>query len=378
MAYQVCTRCIMDTSDPEIRFDAEGRCSHCTDALDRLEKFYLPDARGKQRLAALIAEMKTAGKGKPYDCIIGLSGGVDSSYLAYKMKEYDVRPLVFHVDAGWNSELAQNNIENICKQLGYDLYTHVVDWEEMKDLQLAFLRAAVANQDVPQDHIFFAVLFKMAAERNISYWLSGSNLVTESILPQAWGYNAMDSRHLFSIHRRFGTRPLKTYVTLSFIEYCRYYSGLPILAPVQSIAPLNLMPYNSIEAKKELAERIGWRDYGKKHYESRFTKFFQGYYLPTKFGYDKRRAHLSSLVASGTLTRDEALAELEKPLYPPEELREDKAFILKKLGLTPEEWERLMALPNKSYADYPNYERWLNWARRLNRVRKRFEGKMFS
>jgi len=367
----VCKRCVMDTSDPLIHFDDKGYCNHCSNFLSKAPRCWFPNDTGRDMLLAKIKDIKKAGKGKDYDCLIGLSGGVDSSYLAYKMKEYDLRALVFHVDAGWNSELAQKNIENICKQLGYDLYTHVVDWEEMKDLQLAFLRAAVANQDVPQDHIFFAVLFKTAAARNISYWISGSNYATESILPSAWGYTAMDSRLLFSIHRRFGSRPLKTYVTLSFTEYCRYYLGYPSLDPVQSFAPLNLMAYNVIEAKKELAERIGWRDYGKKHYESRFTKFFQGHYLPTKFGYDKRRAHLSSLIISGTLTRDEALAELAKPLYPPEELREDKAFILKKLGLTPEEWEQLMALPNRSFADYPNYEQWFKWALRLKGVPRR-------
>lgn len=369
--YKICKRCVMDTSDPWIRFDAQGHCNHCSDFLRVAPQYWFPNEAGHEKLLQKIEAIKAAGKGKDYDCLIGLSGGTDSSYLAYKMKEYDLRPLVFHIDAGWNSELAQNNIEIICKNLGYDLYTHVVDWEEMKDLQLAFLQAAVANQDVPQDHIFFSVLFKMAAKHNISYWLSGSNYATESILPQAWGYNAMDSRHLLSIHKRFGSRPLNSYVTLSFREYCLYFLSIPGPAPVQSFAPLNLMPYNVSDAKKEMVENIGWRDYGKKHYESRFTKFFQGYYLPTKFGYDKRRAHLSSLIVSGTITRDEALAELEKPLYAPDDLREDKAFILKKLGLTTEQWDEFMALPNKSYTDYSNYESWFKVAGKLNGARRR-------
>ena len=368
MVNQVCTRCVMDTSDPDIVFDATGICNHCTEALHRLELSYLPDQRGEAKLAALIGEIKRAGKGKPYDCLIGISGGVDSSWLVYKSKSWGLRPLVFHVDAGWNSEIAQKNIETLLKDLDYTLYTYVVDWEEMRDLQRAYLESGLANQDVPQDHVFFSVLFQKAAEMGIRYWLSGSNLVSESILPQSWGYVAMDSRQLKAIHNRFGRVPLCTYKTLSFFEYCKFYSDIPVLSNVRSIAPLNLMPYNVTLARETLERETGWKNYGRKHSESRFTKFFQNYYLPEKFGYDKRKAHLSSLIVSGNITREEALKQLQEPLYDPASLVSDKEFVLKKLGYSDREWERLMALPNKTFRDYPNWQTFIGLGRKAKRM----------
>ena len=368
MKHQACTRCVMDTSDPEIRFDRSGVCNHCTDALRRLEQSYFPNERGEAKLAALIAEIKEAGKGKPYDCLIGISGGVDSSWLTYKSKDWGLRPLVFHVDGGWNSEIAQKNIETLLKELGYSLFTYVVDWEEMRDLQRAYLESGLANQDVPQDHVFFAVLFQKAAELGIKYWLSGSNLVSESILPQAWGYVAMDSRQLKAVHKQFGHVPLQTYKTLSFFEYCKFYNELPLLPSVRSIAPLNLMPYSVKQARETLARETGWKDYGRKHSESRFTKFFQNYYLPQKFGYDKRKAHLSSLIVAGEISRDEALVQLQEPLYDDASLRSDKEFVLKKLGYDNADWERFMAMPNTTFHDYPNWQTFIGMGRKVKRV----------
>lgn len=362
---QVCTYCVMDSSDPEIKFDASGRCNHCRNAEKRLRKFHKPGPEGEKELQGILAAIRESGKGKEYDCVIGLSGGVDSSWLAYKSKDWGLRPLVIHIDGGWNSEIAQKNIEVLVKKLGYDLYTYVVDWEEMRDLQRAYLEAALANQDVPQDHVFFAVLSKKAEELGIKYWLSGSNLVSESILPTAWGYTAMDSKQLKAVHKLYGRVPLRSYKTLSFFEYCRLYSGLPLLASVQLVAPLNYMYYNLDEAKRILSEESDWKDYGKKHHESHFTKFFQNYYLPEKFGYDKRKAHLSSLIVAGAISRDGALEELAAPLSDPEALKSDKAFILKKLAFSEQDWERIMALPCKSYLDYPSFQGFVRVGRKV-------------
>ena len=369
--YQICTRCVMDTSDPEIVFDEEGHCNHCTAAIGRLEQSYLPDERGQKKIEEMVAKIRQEGKGKPYDCLIGISGGIDSSWLTYKSKEWGLRPLIFHVDAGWNSEIAQQNIERLLKHLDYTLFTYVVDWEEIRDLQRAYLESSLANQDVPQDHVFFAVLFQKAAELGIKYWLSGSNLVSESILPQAWGYLAMDSRQLKAVHHQFGKMPLRTYKTLSFFDYCKFYNDVPLVPSVKAIAPLNWMDYGPEKAREVLAREVGWKNYGRKHSESRFTKFFQNYYLPEKFGYDKRRAHFSSLIAAGEMTRDEALQLLEQPLYNPAELQSDKEFFLKKLGYSETEWNRIFSLPNKSYKDYPNWEKFLSIGRKIKmRLRK--------
>ena len=353
----------MDTSDPDITFDANGYCNHCSEAIRRLEQSYMPDARGQEKLEKLIGEMRRAGRGKEYDCLIGLSGGVDSSWLTYKSKEWGLRPLVFHVDAGWNAPVAEQNIQRLISHLGYELHICTIDWEEMRDLQRAYLHSALANQDVPQDHAFFAVLFHTAAKMGLRYWLSGFNLVSESVLPRAWGYMAMDSRQLKAIHKRFGQRPLRHFPTLRFWDCCKFYNDIKLFPTVKAVTPLHWMPYNPDEAKLVLQREAGWENYGRKHSESRFTKLIQNYYLPTKFGFDKRRAHLSSLIAAGQMTREEALARLQEPLYDPEELREDTAFVLERLGLTEADWERLMSLPNRTFRDYPNWSGMLHAAR---------------
>ena len=355
----------MDTSDPDITFDENGYCNHCTEALIRLEQSYMPDHRGREKLEKLVEEMRRAGKGREYDCLIGLSGGVDSSWLTYKSKEWGLRPLVFHVDAGWDSPIAEQNVRRLVAHLGYELHTWTVDREEMHDVQRAYLKSALANQDVPQDHLFFAVLFRTAAKMGLRYWLSGFNLVTESILPRAWGYTAMDSRQLKSIHKRFGTRPLRHFPTLDFLDYCKFYNDIPFFPSVRAVTPLHWMPYDVDEAKAVLHREAGRENYGRKHSESRFTKLIQNYYLPVKFGYDKRRAHLSSLIASGRMTRDEALRSLEEPLYDPDELRADIAFVRETLGLSATEWESLMALPNRTFREYPNWSGLIASARKV-------------
>ncbi len=353
--YQMCVRTIMDTTDPRITFDSDGVSNHVHD----YERYYAPtveralSGEAQADLEAMVAEIKKAGAGKPYDCIVGVSGGVDSTYVLLKAVDLGLRPLAVHFDSGWNSELAVSNIQNLITTLDVDLYTHVVDWREMRDLQLSFFKASIANCDVPTDHAFGWVAYTQAAKYGIKYILSGSNYASESILPQAWGYNSDDDRHLKGIHKRFGKVKLKTYPVMSLFKRHIYY---PLIRGIQTVRPLNLMPYVYKDAKQEIIDRVGWRDYGGKHYESVFTRYFQGYYLPHKFGYDKRLAHYSSLILSGQITRDEALSMLETTNYPEALRRQDHEFIAKKLGVSVDELEEIFAQPNVDYTAYPHSE----------------------
>ena len=351
--YQICTNCVMDTTDPEIEFDENGVCNHCRRFEKEIKPRWFPNEIGKKKLDNIIKEIKKDGEGKEYDCVIGLSGGVDSSYLAYALRtQYpELKILAIHIDGGWNSELAVHNIENIIKILDIDLHTGVINWEEMKDLQLAYFKSQLANQDVPQDHAFFATLYKVANEYNIKYFLTGGNFATESILPSAWGYNAMDAKQLKAVHKQFGKIKLKEYTTVSFFQKYIYY---PLIKKFRIIRPLDLMEYNKDEAKRIIMEKINWKDYGAKHHESRFTKFFQAHWLPSKFGFDKRRAHLSSLIVAGQMSREEALHELKKPLYDEQELKEDVEFLSKKMGLSVKEFKDIMKMSNKTFRDYPS------------------------
>lgn len=352
MKYQCCTRCVMDTTDPEINFDAHGTCNHCRQFDERARREWFPNDEGRRRWEAMVQKIKTSGKGKEYDCILGLSGGIDSSYLAIKVQEWGLRPLVMHVDAGWNSEQAVANIESIVKHCGYDLHTHVVDWEDMRDLQLAYLRSAVTNQDVPQDHIFFASLYHFATKNRIRYILSGGNMATEGIFPSTWHGSAMDAINLQAIHKRYGERKLASYKTISFFEYYLWY---PFYKKMRTVRPLNYMPFNKVAALKELEETVGYKPYRRKHGESLFTKLFQNYYLPEKFGMDKRRPHLSSLIASKQMTRKEAVENLKEPLYEPAELSIDITYFCKKLRISHQEFDALMKAPIHHYTDFPNW-----------------------
>lgn len=350
----MCTRCVMDTSDPMITFDGNGICNHCIEFFETTSRNWFPNAEGAKRLAAMVEKIKFEGKGKRYDCIIGLSGGVDSSYVALKAHEWGLRPLAMHVDAGWNSELAVSNIEKIVKHCGFELHTHVVDWAEMKDLQLAYLRAAIPNQDVPQDHAFFANLYRFAANNKIKWILTGGNLATESILPKSWQGSAMDATNLHAIHRKYGSRKLKQYKTISFLQYYFYF---PFVKGLRTFQPLNYMPFNKEHAIQEMEAKLGWRSYGRKHGESIFTKYFQNHYLPVKFGYDKRHPHLSSLIVSGQMTREQALEVLAEPLYAPDELARDTGYVASKLGLSVNDFEKLLQVNPSSHLDFNNWER---------------------
>lgn len=364
---QECVKCVMDTSDPWIQFDESGVCSHCQSYAEFVEALGDEHAR-KVKLEAIVDRLKRAGRGKDYDCIMGLSGGVDSSYLAwYAVEKLGLRPLVVHVDAGWNSELAVNNIQNIVERLKIDMHTLVIDWEEIRDLQLAFFRSGVANLDIPQDHAFIASLYQEAKKYGIRDILNGGNLQTESILPNAWGYDASDAKSLRSIHRLFGEKPLKTYPVYTNFNRFVYY---PYIMKMRTHRPLEYIDYRKDEAKKLLMTELGWRDYGGKHYESVFTKFFQSYYLPVKFGYDKRMAHFASLVVSGQMTREAAKKELEQPPFDPSTVQEDKEYFAKKLGISMDEFESIMAERPKFYSDYPNSEKAYEILRKIARVVK--------
>jgi len=355
-AYQMCTRTVMDTTDPEITFDENGVSNHALN-YDRTMKRFVDAAMAGERadeLAALVETIKAAGKGKQYDCVIGVSGGVDSSYLALQAVKLGLRPLAVHFDSGWNSELAVDNIHNIVSKLGLDLVTDVVDWREMRDLQLSFLKSGVTDWDIPMDHAFPAVAYREAAKHGIRYILSGTNFATESIMPSAWGFNGADARHLKAIHRRFGKVKLKTYPTMGIFKRYLWYG---YIRPMTTVNLLNYMRYVKSEAKQAITDELGWRDYGGKHYESVFTRYYQGSYLPKRFGWDKRKGHLSSLIVSGQTTREQALKELDQVDYPPELEKQDHEFIAKKLGLTIAELDAIVARPPVSHLEYPNSQR---------------------
>lgn len=351
--YKVCVRCVMDTSDPEIIFNSEGVCNHCTKFDEETSKRWFPNSEGKKQLKKIFDQVKKDGEGKDYDCILGLSGGLDSAYLALILKEYNLRPLVVHVDAGWNSELAVYNIEQIVKYCNFELYTYVMNWEEIKDLQISYLKAGVANQDVVQDHAFFSTLYQFAMKNNIKYVINGGNIATESVFPSAWHHSAMDAINIHDIHKKFGKIKLKTYKTISFWKYYVYY---PFIKKMTPIRPLNYLPYSKQAALSVLKDKVGYKEYGRKHGESRFTKFFQNYYLPTKFNQDKRLPHLSSQILSGEISRERALELLSKPLYEQVELSEDKAFIAKKLDIPELELDKLISAPGNHYSDYKNWD----------------------
>jgi N-acetyl sugar amidotransferase len=367
---QICTTCVMDISDPEITFNKAGVCNHCLN-FENTKKNWFPNQEEQKKLEAYLSQIKKSGQNQEYDCIIGLSGGIDSAYLALKAKDWGLKPLVIHVDAGWNSELAVSNIENIVKYCNYDLHTEVVDWTAMKNLNLAYLKSGISNQDVPQDHIFFSTLYHYATKNKIKYILSGGNIATESIFPASWHGSAMDAINLKAIYKLFGsTKTLKNYKTISFFKYYIYF---PFVYRMKVLRPLNFMPFDKRDALIEL-EKIGYKKYDGKHGESIFTKFFQTYYLPKKFGYDKRKPHLSSLIVSGQLTREEALIELEKPLYNSETIKNDKVYIAKKLGISPERLDGLIENTNHVYSDFPNRIKYLNLLRFLSRIVNKITG----
>ena len=348
---QICTNCVMDTTDCNIIFDDNGVCDHCNNFYKNVAPYWYTDEIGLMQLQKTVQKIKRDGVGKDFDCLIGVSGGIDSSYLTYLAKEkLGLRPLVFHVDAGWNSQEAVNNIEQLINKLELDLYTEVIDWEEMKDLQLAFFKSGVPHIDTPQDHAFFATMYHFAHKHNIKYILTGSNFSTECVRnPIEWMYYQSDSIQLKDIHCKFGTRPLENFPLTSILWHKIY---LKYVKKIQVITPLNYFPYVKSEAEKLLIDKFGWQSYPQKHFESRFTKFYEGYWLPKKFGFDTRKVQYSSLVLTHQMTRNEALEKLAIPSYDDEDVKNDFQFVATKLGISVEELQHYMHAENKSYKDY--------------------------
>lgn len=351
LKYQICSKCVMDTSDSKISFNDQGICDHCTTFFRDVLPSWDTGPVGEKALGKVVSEIKQAGEGKDFDCIIGMSGGIDSSYLTYLAKErFGLRPLVFHVDAGWNSQIAVNNIEKLVDRLGLDLYTEVINWDEMRDLQLAFFKSGVPHIDTPQDHAFFATMYKFAEQHSIKYILTGANLSTECIRnPLEWMYYQSDSIQLRDIHAKFGTIPLRSFPITSILRHKIY---LPYVKKIRVVTPLNYVPYLKAEAAQLLQERFEWQPYSQKHFESRFTKFYESYWLPVKFGYDTRRVQYSSLILTGQMTRDAALSALEIPAYDESTIVHDFEYVATKLGITEGELRGYLNDPNKSYKDY--------------------------
>jgi N-acetyl sugar amidotransferase len=354
----------MDTSDSRIVFDNRGVCDHCNDFHKNVLPNWHTGEKGYTELEEIMQKIKASGKGKDFDCLLGISGGVDSSYMLHlAVKEFGLRPLVFHVDGGWNSELAVHNIQMLIDKLGLDLYTEVINWEEMKDFQLAFFKSGVPHIDVPQDHAFVATLYNFAEKYNIKYILNGGNISTECVRnPMEWLYYGTDMVHLDDIIHRFGTIKMKTYPFSSIFKhkiYLRYIRGVKV------IRPLNYMPYVKDDALKMLEKEYDWKPYPQKHFESRFTKFYEGYWLPERFGFDTRRVQYSSLILTGQMTREEAIERLKKPAYNPETIEDEFNYIATKLSISPEKLRKYFKMEKKFYWDYKNLESVFNFGAKI-------------
>jgi len=348
--YTICSKTVMDTTDPDIYFDELGISNHYYTYYSRVKNRIEQGADAKIKLDAIIDQIKRVGKDQEYDCIIGVSGGTDSTYVAYKCKEFGLRPLAVHFDNGWNSELAVSNIEKTLNKLEISLITYVIDWQEFSDLQVSFLKSSTPDIEIPTDHAIFALLYEIAAKHNIKYIMNGMNFRTESIMPFAWSYGHIDWKYIKSIHRKFGNTKLSAYPHFSFTKLL-YYT---FIKKIKYVSILNYIDFNKEEAQKFLADKLDWRDYGGKHHESVYTRIIQTYILPKKFNIDKRRAHLSNLILSGQITREEALKQLEKAPYSIDNCQDDIEYLTKKLRLTINEFNEIMESPNKTFKDYPN------------------------
>lgn len=351
--YQICSRCVMDTSDENITFDKNGICDHCRGFKKDVLPYWDTTNKGKKKLEILIEKVKSSGKGNEFDSIIGLSGGLDSSYLLHKVvTEYKLKPLVFHVDGGWNTDIAVNNIQMLVDKLGLELFTEVINWEEMRDLQHSFFKSGVSHLDTPQDHAFVATLYHFANKHNIKYILNGGNYSTECVRnPLQWIYHGTDLKQIKHIQNKFGTIKLKTFPFSNILFhkiFLRYFKNIKV------IKPLNYLPYIKSEAINILTKTYNWMPYPQKHFESRFTKFFEGYWLTTRFGYDTRRTQFSSLILTNQMSRDYAIEKLKQSPFDPEKIEQEFEYISNKLNIEISQLSNYHSMPLKSYRDYPN------------------------
>lgn len=358
---RICTRCVMDTSDLEITFDGDGVCNHCHNYQAAIAAIRL--VRTERSVEDRLSEIRSRGRHRQYDCVIGVSGGVDSSFLVLKAKEWGLRPLAIHLDNGWDSDIAVTNIQRIVTELGVDLRTHVIEWEEFRDIQLAFFRAGVVDIELPTDNAIIALTHHTAVKERIPTLLLGNNDTTEAVMPRTWNHRKTDVRNLKAIHSRFGSRPLRTLPTASTLQllWWRRVRGL------DAINILDLIEYDRSEAQARLVAEVGWRPYASKHHESVFTRFYQTQVLPLKFGIDKRRAHLSALVNAGEVDREQALRALEQPVAPPEVLEQDRRYALKKLGVTGDQFDEWMSTPPRSHYEFPSESSYIGPLVEVNR-----------
>ena len=369
-AYQICTNCVMDASDPNIKFDENGVCERCNDYYSNILPIWNKGEGKQAELKAIVEKIKKAGKGKQYDCILGLSGGFDSSYmLHFAVKELQLRPLVFHVNAGFNLPIAEENIRKMVDKLGVELKTDVINWDEVRDFQLAFFKSGVPHLDIPQDMAFVSVLDKYAAQNNIKYILNGGNISTEVIVnPNSWGYWGTDMRHVKDILKQFGTVKMKTY---PFTGVIKRKVVMPCIKGVKVVKLLNSTPYIKKDAEKLLKDEYDWVSYAQKHFESLMTKFIEGYWLPKRFGYDVRRPQFSSLILTEQMTREEALEKLKQPAIPEEETTAIMfEQIAQKLEISTDELQQYLAMPLKTYKDYKNQESLFAIGARIMRLLK--------
>lgn len=351
--YQICTNCVMDTSDTCISFNEEGVCDHCQDFNQNVKPNWHVNENSRQELRNKMDQIKKAGSKNDFDCILGISGGVDSSYLLHiAVKEFGLKPLVFHVDGGWNSELAVHNIQMLVDKLGLDLYTEVINWEEMKDFQLALFKSGIPYLDIAQDHAFVATLYKFADKYNIKYILNGGNISTECVRnPKKFYYYGTDMLFLKDIIKKFGTIKMNSYPFSSIFKhkiYLRYIRGIEV------VKPLNFIPYIKENALHLLEREYNWKVYPQKHFESRFTKFFESYWLPERFGFDPRRIQYSSLILTNQMTREDALRKMEKSSYDIDTIDDEFSYIATKLGIMTDQLNEYFNMEKKYYWDYNN------------------------
>jgi len=366
----ICEKCIMDETDPDIQFDRKGKCNHCT-RYDIVSKNRLIDPSIRNiYLENLINEIKLVGRNKKYDCIIGISGGVDSTYVAWLVRKHGLRPLAIHLDNGWNSELAVSNIQKTLDKLGIDLHTHVIDWNEFRDLQVSFLKASTPDGEVPTDHAIFALLYEMASKYGLKHVITGTNVVTEAILPEKWGYGYFDWRYVKDVHRRFGSSRLTTYPHFSLLKLAYYV----FIKNIRMVSILNYVDYSKVEAMRVLQDELDWVYYGGKHYESIYTRFYQAYILPRKFNIDKRKAHYANLICSGQITREQALEMMQEPVYPEKLLNEDRTYVIKKLQMSENEFDQIMSSPTCTFEKYKTSHAIFEHAKKIVNATRKYIG----
>lgn len=350
--YRQCSRCVMDTSDPEISFNDTGYCNHCTTYLENKKTGNQTSSIDDKKLQGIVKKIKHKGKNKEYDCIMGISGGIDSCYTAYILKNLGLRVLLVHLDNGWDSELSVQNIKAVVNNLGFDYESYVLDWEEFRDLQIAFLKASVIEAETPTDIAILGSLHKVAASYGIQYVISGGNLATEGILPAHWHYDAKDTKFFNAVHKKFGSKKIKSFPNFGFWKevYYKFIKGIRI------VYILNYIPFTKKEAISVLETELNWKQYGGKHHESKFTAFIQSYLLPVKFNLDYRKATLSTQICTGEISREQALEELKESPYNAEKIKYDTEYVSKKLNISDKEFEMILNDTPKTYKDYPNNE----------------------